>query len=109
MKLLNLWPCDLNFQEDQEVWTQRPAPLHILTTAMKQVKHLLPLRVKLMENLLKEVTVGTEIYLGYVRDSSNEDSKRGLVSRRFGDELPIIVEPSSVIRDLPKQGSKQAN
>ncbi|XP_071088034.1 uncharacterized protein [Haliotis cracherodii] len=70
-------------KEDQEVWTQRPTPLHILTTAVKQVKHLLPLRVKLMEKLLKEVTVGTEIYLGYVRDSSNEDSKRGLITRHL--------------------------
>ncbi|XP_046563433.1 piRNA biogenesis protein EXD1-like [Haliotis rubra] len=70
-------------KEDQEVWCQRPAPLHILTAAAKQVKHLLPLRMKLMEKLLKEVTVGTEIYLGYVRDASNEDSKRGPTMRHL--------------------------
>ncbi|XP_067661474.1 uncharacterized protein [Haliotis asinina] len=70
-------------KEDQEVWCQRPAPLHVLTAAAMQVKHLLPLRMKLMEKLLKEVTVGTEIYLGYIRDASTEDSKRGLTMRHL--------------------------
>ncbi|ESP04770.1 hypothetical protein LOTGIDRAFT_65115, partial [Lottia gigantea] len=57
--------------EDQEIWAERPAPRWLLDAASKHVKHLLDLRMILMEKMMVEFKAGVEIYLTYVRNSSD--------------------------------------
>ena len=51
------------FQEDESIWKQRPLPQHLIEGAVFNVFHLKNLRLALMETLLREVNIGTSLYL----------------------------------------------
>ena len=47
-----------------------------MSAAVKNVKHLLDLRMVLMEKMMEEYVAGVNIYLMQVRDASDKDAKR---------------------------------
>ena len=67
--------CDLckihyHLQRDQEVWKERPLQDGVLDGAVKNVKHLRPLRRVMMERLLRRFTDGVDVYLGVIRNNA---------------------------------------
>lgn len=64
--------CTLRMQEDEGKWRKRPLPQHLLEGAVFNVCHLRRLRLALMEELTKEVTMGTALYLKEVSDISDD-------------------------------------
>ncbi|XP_053400528.1 uncharacterized protein LOC123556945 [Mercenaria mercenaria] len=63
-------------EEDEEVWRERPPQRHLVEAAVKNVKHLIELRMVLMEKMMEEFVAGVNIYLMHVRDASDNDAKR---------------------------------
>jgi len=61
-----------HLQEDEKRWAQRPLLTHLLEGAVFNVCHLRRLRLVLMEALMREVTMGTTLYLREVSELSDD-------------------------------------
>ncbi|XP_060566954.1 uncharacterized protein LOC132725780 isoform X2 [Ruditapes philippinarum] len=99
-------------EEDEEVWRERPPQQHLVNAAVKNVKHLLDLRVVLMEKMMEEYVAGVNIYLMQVRDASDRDAKRYQTTPHL---LPVAFQDISAfmkssrnrninfsVREIPK-------
>lgn len=62
-----------NREKDESVWAHRPATEEMLDAACKNVKYLCALRCVMLEKLLRDFIIGTDIYLRAHRNLSNEE------------------------------------
>ena len=63
-------------QEDQSVWARRPTTNKVLNAAVKNTRHLLALRRQLLFRMMTDFIDGTNIYLGVVRDATDEVAEK---------------------------------
>lgn len=64
------------------MWAHRPATEEMLDAACKNVKYLCALRCVMLEKLLRDFIIGTDIYLHARRNLSNEEFE-GMVNCIF--------------------------
>lgn len=85
--MINQWPCLESLtvytgllQEDEGVWAKRPASSVTMELAARRVRHLVELRLELLERMLMDFTSGVDIYLSVLRDATTSELKESSVS-----------------------------
>ena len=68
------------------VWAVRPHLKSVVRLAVRRVRHLLDLRVALMELMLEDFTLGVDVYLSVLRDASSIELKQ----TRVGSLLSVF-------------------
>lgn len=63
------------------IWKKRPANREVLQAAARNVAYLRRLRLALLERMLSDFTDGVDIYLGTVRDASDDQAKVAAVRK----------------------------
>lgn len=88
-------------KEDESKWKQRPLPSHLLKGAVFNVCHLRKLRMKLVELLLSEVVMGTDIYLKEVAELADDECPEKEVVAHL---IPVSFEKFSRASNQRKSG-----
>ena len=78
-------------EHDASVWKKRPLPKYLCDHLVDRVKYLLPLRKHLMELMLRNISIGSELYCDSDLHSSTShekiDKKALLNSKGLQDEI----------------------
>ncbi|XP_051724170.1 LOW QUALITY PROTEIN: piRNA biogenesis protein EXD1 [Ctenopharyngodon idella] len=91
--LLPLWSKELHTKECPEVWYIRPCPPALMSVMAASVRHLLPLRLLLLDALMSDYTVLVDAYMSsYQNQSLHFDQDESTLPKEAEELLSVRRE-----------------